>query len=130
VSTSEVTTILEHVLGVLEASQRVLANNVANANTPNFTPTRISFADSLRQAMQSSGSISLRVTSPGHIRQPSARPALVTAADDYAAGRTDESKFDVDREMVEVLKNSSSYDVFSSILRGRYQQVRDVLRMP
>lgn len=127
----DVTNMLEHALPVLEASQRVLANNVANANTPGFTPTRISFADSLRQAIQnSSPSLPLAVTNERHIAPHAAGPALVMQADASAAARTDQSKLDVDREMVELLKNSNKYDVFSAILRRRYQQIREVLRMP
>jgi len=127
----EVTTALEHALGVLESSQKILANNIANANTPDFTPTRVSFAESLQSAIQNRASVvPLRVTHERHIALQSAHPALVMQTDTYAAGRNDQSKFDVDREMVELLKNSSSYDVFSSILRGRYQSVREVLRIP
>jgi flagellar basal-body rod protein FlgB len=131
IGANEVTAALERSLPVLEASQRVLANNVANANTPNFIPTRVSFEDSLRQAIHNGApSIPLKLTHERHLSLQAQQPALVAGPDVYAASRTDQSKFDVDREMVELLKNSSRYDIFSSILRDRYQQMREVLRMP
>ena len=40
-------------LNGLAARQRVLANNVANVETPNFTAGQVSFEDSLRSAIQS-----------------------------------------------------------------------------
>jgi flagellar basal-body rod protein FlgB len=131
IGANEVTAALERSLPVLEASQRVLANNVANANTPNFVPTRVSFEDSLRQAIHNGAPlIPLKRTHERHLMLQAQQPALVAGPDVYTASRTDQSKFDVDREMVELLKNSSRYDIFSSILRDRYQQTREVLRMP
>jgi flagellar basal-body rod protein FlgB len=128
---NEVTAALEHALPVLEASQRILANNVANANTPDFTPTRVSFSESLRQAIKDNASpVSLKVTHERHIALQPARPVLVGEQDVSGASRTDQSRFDVDREMVELLKNSGKFDIFSGILRNRYQQIREVLRIP
>jgi flagellar basal-body rod protein FlgB len=128
---NEVTAALEHALPVLEASQRILANNLANANTPDFTPTRVSFSESLRQAIRKSASpVSLKATHERHIALQPALPVLVGEQDVSAASRTDQSKFDVDREMVELLKNSGKFDIFSGILRNRYQQIREVLRIP
>lgn len=131
IGANEVTTALERSLPVLEASQRVLANNVANANTPNFVPARVSFEESLRRAIHNgASSIPLKLTHERHLSLQTQQPALVAGPDAFVASRTDQSKFDVDREMVELLKNSSRYDIFSSILRGRYQQIREVLRTP
>ncbi len=131
VSHVEVTTALEHALGVLESSQRILANNVANANTPNFTPTRVSFAESLQRAIQNTHSfVQLAVTNERHIALGAVHPDLVMQPDTYAASRNDQSKFDVDTEMVELEKNSSRYEILSGILRSRYQQMREVLRIP
>jgi flagellar basal-body rod protein FlgB len=131
IAPNEVTAALENALGVLEASHRILANNIANANTPDFIPTRVSFADSLRQAIANKApSISLEVTNPRHIRLQPERPVLVSEPEASAESRTDQSKFDVDREMVELLKNSGKHNIFSSILQDRYQQIREVLRIP
>ena len=124
------TTVLEQALPVLEASHRVLANNIANANTPDFTPSHVSFRESLRQALEGTAAgLSLRVTSERHIPSGGARPVLVLERDSYEPGRNDQGEFNVDREMVELQKNSSRFLVLSSILTKRYQQMREVLRM-
>ncbi|MBI4831863.1 MAG: flagellar basal body rod protein FlgB [Candidatus Lindowbacteria bacterium] len=126
----DATALLERALPILEASNRILANNVANANTPGFTPTHISFRESLERALTGSPAVlPLKVTHPRHIvPNGSVSPELALEHDSYGAGRNDESKFDIDKEMVALLKNSSSFDIFSGMLTKRYQQMREVLR--
>ena len=122
---------LEHALPILEESHRILANNIANANTPNFTPTHVSFRESLQQALQGySPSLSLTLTDSRHIPSGTTRPGLVIEPDVYGPGRNDGSTFDVDTEMVELEKNSSKFQIFSAILTKKYQQLRTVLTMP
>jgi len=124
------TAVLEKALPVLEASHRILANNIANANTPDFTPARISFRESLRQALEGTApGLPLRVTHERHIRPGGSQSGLVLERDGYEPGRNDRSRFDVDREMVELQKNTGRFVVLSSILTQRYRQTREVLRM-
>ncbi|MBI5119254.1 flagellar basal body rod protein FlgB [Candidatus Poribacteria bacterium] len=130
ISRHDTTTLLEKALPILQESNRILANNIANANTPNFAPTHISFRESLAQALtELPVRLPLKVTHPMHMT-PSRRVAseLVLEPDSLEAGRNDKSKFDIDREMVALLKNSGNFNVLSSILTKRYQQMREVLR--
>jgi flagellar basal-body rod protein FlgB len=122
--------LLEKALPVLEQSQRVLANNVANANTPGFTPTHVSFEESLSAAISAkkSGSLSLKTTHPGHMSSGAKPVGLVFERDVFEPGRNDGSKFNIDKEMVELLRNNGRFDIFSSILAKKYRQYREVLR--
>lgn len=123
--------LLEKALPIVEKSHRVLANNLANANTPQFVPTHVAFQESLKQALsEPTPSFPLEVTHPRHISSNATEPPdLVFERDTLEAGRNDQSRFDVDREMVELLKNSGKFTILSSILTKRYQQMREVLRI-
>ena len=62
--------------------QRLLAENVANADTPGYRPRDLSPLDFSRQVQQSSGQLQLALTSPAHLSGvggassfPSERPA-------------------------------------------------------
>jgi len=123
--------VLEKALPVIEQSHRILANNIANANTPGFSPTHVSFRDSLRLALSGEGRAPLGLTTTHQRHIVSERPpsTLALEPDKFEPGRNDKSKFDVDREMVELLKNTGKFDVLSSILTKRYQQTREVLRI-
>lgn len=126
----DTTDMLEKALPILEVSNRILANNVANANTPGFTPNHISFRESLEQAVAGKPvGLPLKVTHPRHIiPNGEATSELILEREAYGPGRNDESKFDIDREMVELLKNSGRFDILSGILTKRYRQMREVLR--
>ncbi len=126
------TTVLEKALPVLEESHRALANNVANANTPGFTPTHIAFQESLRLALAGGGSrsVSLKTTHMRHIVSQPKPHGLVFEPDTLELGRNDKSKFSIDKEMVEITKNSGRFQIFSTMLTKRYRQIREVLRMP
>ena len=129
----DTTAILEKSLPILEESHRVLANNVANANTPGFSPTHVSFKESLRLALAGAGdrSLQLETTDPRHIAS-SDRPSMgvVFEPDEFEQGRNDKSEFNIDKEMIELLRNSGRFEIFSTALTQRYRQTREVLRMP
>ncbi len=125
----DTTAMLEKALPIVEASHRILANNVANANTPGFAPTHVSFRETLRQTLKGDhAAISLKTTHPRHYAPGGKRPGLVLEHDTFGPGRNDASKFDIDREMVELLKNNGRFNILSSILTKKYQQMREVLR--
>ena len=124
-------TVLEKALPVVEGSHRILANNIANANTPGFAPTHVSFRESLLQALGASEhGTALDTTHPRHIASGiSSDSALVLETDTFEPGRNDKSTFNIDREMAELLKNNERYNILSAMLTKKYQQMREVLRM-
>jgi flagellar basal-body rod protein FlgB len=52
--------------------QRLLAENVANADTPGYRPRDITPLDFGRQVQQASGQLQLALTAPGHLSGPRA----------------------------------------------------------
>ena len=132
ISNYDTTLVLEKALPVVEQSHRVLANNVANANTPGFSPTHIAFKESLRLALEGGGvpPLALRTTHSRHIVSERKSPGLVFESDMLELSRNDKSKFSIDKEMVELLRNGGRFQIFSTMLTKRYQQIREVLRIP
>jgi flagellar basal-body rod protein FlgB len=55
--------LLQFSLDAVVNQQQVIANNIANVNTPNFQASQLSFESSLAQALQDGGSANA-VTSP------------------------------------------------------------------
>jgi flagellar basal-body rod protein FlgB len=52
--------------------QRLLAENVANADTPGFRPRDLKALDFGSQVQQASGQLQLALTSPSHLQSPTA----------------------------------------------------------
>jgi flagellar basal-body rod protein FlgB len=55
--------LLQFSLDAVVNQQQVIANNIANENTPNFQASQVTFESSLTQALQDGGSASV-ITSP------------------------------------------------------------------
>ena len=95
--------------------QRVLAENVANADTPNFRSRDLAPLDFGKQVQQASGQLQLALTSPQHLSGPS-------AVGQFSAER--QGKYDVkpggnavnlEDEMMKVASNQMDYQAAISL---------------
>lgn len=120
-------------LGYLSARQRVIAENVANADTAGFTPRDIkapTFDQMVRGAATPGASApagGLAVTSAGHIPAPG-----VTRSSPYAAEASPDSETRLDgnsvvleEEMLKMAESRMAYDAAISF----YQKSLNLLRM-
>jgi flagellar basal-body rod protein FlgB len=90
---------LEVALRGAEAQQTAISNNLANANTPGFRPTSVSFQGQLADALQTSPN------DPNAIDQ-----VQPTESVDPGIMRTDGSGIDVDRQSVELAKTQMIFE--------------------
>ena len=116
--------LLVEAMKVAEANHRIIANNVANADTPHFTPTRLDFQATLRSAVEGSGRISLRKTQPRHLDVSRDRPAFDRLA---VLSKNDYNKVDVDQEMALLSENTGRYTVYASLLVKHFEQMKHML---
>jgi len=89
--------------------QQVLANNIANANTPGFQRSDVNFQAALQQAF-STGS-----ATPGQIQQVSFQPQT----DASGAMRVDGNSVDINTEMADLSENTLDYQALESIMGTR-----------
>jgi len=118
--------ILEKGLDASALRQRVLADNVANVDTPGFKRSDVDFAAVLAEAQAAApGELPLRATSPKHL--PGAEQVQPTAAvtDSSTTLRNDGNNVDIEQEMAKVAENSLYY---SGVARALSAQLA-VLRM-
>jgi flagellar basal-body rod protein FlgB len=90
--------------------QQVLANNIANANTPGFQRSDVNFQSALAQAFSSAGS-----PTPGQIQQLSFQPQT----DSSGAMQVDGNTVDINTEMADLSQNSLDYQALESVLGTR-----------
>ena len=90
--------------------QQVLANNIANANTPGFQRSDVNFQSALAQAFSSAGS-----PTPGQIQQLSFQPQT----DSSGAMQVDGNTVDINSEMADLSQNSLDYQALESVLGTR-----------
>jgi flagellar basal-body rod protein FlgB len=96
---------LEVAIRGTEARQTVLANNLANVNTPNFKRSDVSFQGALQSALDSANGSTAAVDST----------SLTTTTDSSTSMRADGNNVDVDVESANLSKNQLLFDSVMAI---------------
>ncbi|CAM3890537.1 flagellar basal body rod protein FlgB [Cohnella lubricantis] len=81
--------------------QQVLANNIANVDTPNFKRSDVQFEELLSQAMGSDGSL------------PDSAPAPRIVTDESTRFNNNKNNVDIDKEMALLAENQLRYNLFA-----------------
>ena len=85
--------------------QQVLAQNIANANTPGYRRKDVDFHDALRTAMGEGG--------------PALKDVGFSVQTDQSATRADGNGVDIDVESANLAENGLEYQALVQVARGR-----------
>ena len=119
-------------LALRSERQRLIASNIANADTPGYVAREMDFAAALQQATgrQASGGVSgLAATAPGHVtglRGTALDPALRFAAP--AQTNLDRNTVDMDRERASFADNSVKYEATLRFINGSVRTMLDAIK--
>jgi flagellar basal-body rod protein FlgB len=112
--------------------QRVIASNIANADTPGYAAREMNFSQALREATgQSAVAGQLNTTQNGHIAFN--RGANSPAGLAYAtASQTnlDSNSVDMDRERASFAENSVKYEATLRFINGQVRSMLDAMKSP
>ena len=126
--------------------QRLIASNIANADTPGFVSRDMKFADALRAATgattstlsmapaggisgSGSGTSSLGVTQPGPIAGNAARPGQAqTLYSTPSQTNLDSNTVDMDRERASFADNAVKYEATLRFLNGSVRTMLDAIK--
>ena len=108
-------------LSLRSERQRLIASNIANADTPGYVAREMNFAQALRAATGTAGNgqvtTTLAATQPGHIGGSGAAAGSIVGATvstlDYAAPsqtNLDRNTVDMDRERASFADNTIKYE--------------------
>lgn len=110
-------------------TQRVIAHNVANVNTPGYKKSYVSFQEQLKAALgkQTPG---LLTSHPRHIGAPVALENVAprVAQEQDTTMRYGQNNVDVDQEMVNLAANSLLYDASARVLGDKLSGLGYVIR--
>ena len=126
---------LKDALDGSSAAQLVIANNIANVNTPNFKRSDVSFKEALAATQprtSDSTELALVTDNPRQIPagpQFSAQPFhITTTLDDTQQMRVDGSNVDIDQEMAKMSINSGYSQAMSQFLTEEYTRIREAIQ--
>jgi flagellar basal-body rod protein FlgB len=109
------TELLARLLDVYSVRHRVIAQNVANVNTPNYHQLDVDFEDAFMRALSSHDPSSLSRV----------KPAVVENAE--GPDRADGNNVDIDFEMARLNKNTLLYRTFAQIIASRIATQRSAI---
>jgi flagellar basal-body rod protein FlgB len=89
--------------------QQVLANNIANANTPGFQPSSVDFQSALAQAFASGN------PTPSQIQSITFQPQV----DSTGATEVDGNGDDINTQMADLSENTLNYQALESVMGTR-----------
>jgi flagellar basal-body rod protein FlgB len=114
--------ILRNSLDASAWRERVIANNLANIETPNFQAQDVSFTEHLRAALKSVGDSE---GTEAYAALEAVTPTLVQATD--GTPRLDGNTVDIDAEMTKLTETSGLYDAVARMLQARLEMLRLVI---
>lgn len=116
----------EKAMDVATLRQQVISNNIANVNTPGFTPSKVNFEDEMRRCMASANNDGFQV-----VCDFSDADLGVSGSDDISGIRPsvmpNGTQVDVNQEMVDLAKNNIIFDALTSQVTGRYSNLKYVI---
>src|SRR5690554_3636257 len=121
--------LLEKSLDVSALRQKVIANNIANIDTPNFKRSEVRFEQLLRNEMSSLHLEGFR-TNNKHIPIGKATTSKVDSTiytDQKTAMNNNQNNVDIDAEMSLMAKNQLSYNVLIQQLNHNLQLTRTAI---
>ncbi len=113
--------------------QRLIASNIANADTPGYQAREMDFAKALRQAtgttVPSSAPLALTTTSPGHDAAAvnlRSDPGLLYAR--HSQDAVDRNTVDMDRERASFTDNTVKYEATLRFINGSVRSMLDAMK--
>ena len=127
--------ILHRTMDASTLRQQVLANNVANADTPNFKRSEVNFEAQLKRALESEKQqprVAVETTDPRHISnvksmdyrdvEPRRRLDYLSTSDNNG------NNVDIEQESMLLLQNQLRYQLLARSVSGKFSRVKMVLR--
>ena len=111
-------TLLEKMLDVSSIKHKVIANNIANVNTPGYKKMDVSFADQLEKALNESSVNKFDALQP---------KIVISKEDTSETVRNDGNNVDMDKEVSSLVKNTLSYSIFTQLLAKKYEGIKSAI---
>ncbi|MFP4465467.1 MAG: flagellar basal body rod protein FlgB [Candidatus Goldiibacteriota bacterium] len=118
---SEIYQILEKSLSAASMQHKMVANNIANAETPGYKRSEVVFQNKLAEILDDSAKnyLPLNITNSRHIpimpnmNISDLEPEIVTRTE--TSLRTDKNNVDIDSEMSKLAENTASYSTLARL---------------
>ncbi|GHT57691.1 flagellar basal body rod protein FlgB [Spirochaetia bacterium] len=127
--------LLHRALDANSIRREVIANNIANAEVPNFKRSTVNFESELKRALDTEKqrpALELTLTNPKHIpshRERNYQDVQVRRVLDYTSTYNNNgNNVDPEQELMGALENQMTYSLLAQAATFEFSQVNQVLR--
>jgi flagellar basal-body rod protein FlgB len=109
--------------------QRLIASNIANADTPGYVARDMDFARALREATGQASAVAAKISQPGHIPLAGgarAEPQLLYTRP--AQSNLDGNSVDMDRERAAFADNTVKYEATLRFINSSVRTMLDAMK--
>lgn len=121
--------VLHNTLNLREDKQEIISSNIANSDTPGFSPSRLDFEQELKNSISDSN-VTLISSNPQHYPQHGGPPNVDGTVQSFpSASRIgDQNNVSVDQEMQKLSENQIKYEATSKMLKKKFSSLQHVIR--
>lgn len=123
--------ILTKQLDACTVRQQVVANNIANENTPGFKKSKVNFQQQLKETLHKGNGISLNTSNARHISPGQGRLAELAPEVIQVQGtsmKAGQNNVDIDEEMVDLAANTLLYKLAAKVRGDRTNMMSYVIK--
>jgi flagellar basal-body rod protein FlgB len=133
---NDVMELVQKSLDAAALQHKVIANNLANVDTPGFKRSEVVFGESLKKAIQERetgpNQLELARTDSQHIEiHPGLRAEEVTpqvVRQQETTLRNDQNNVDIDVEMAKLAQNTVVYQTLAQLTQSQFSQLKSAIR--
>lgn len=116
---------LEQSMNDAANKNKVIGNNIANVDTPNYKSKEVIFKNTLNNAMKE---LQLKQTNANHMNKTTTDEPLVVKSRQNSYYHHNGNNVDVDKEMAELGKNQIYYRALVDRMNGKFNTLHTVIR--
>ena len=120
----ETSGLLTQAMKVAQENHRVIASNIANADTPHYNSMELDFQKTLQSYLGGTGSVALRTTRPAHLE--GSMQSVDTQRLAFLS-KNDYNKVDLDDQMAKLSENTGKYTTYGSLLVKHFDEVKTII---
>lgn len=124
---SNTITTLENALNYSSTKQKVISQNISNADTPNYKAKNVSFKSEFQSALDQS--LTTKRTNHRHIdfSKSSSTNTFITT-NKFSSYQNNGNNVDIDKEMTDLATNQIYYNAMIERISGKFQTLQSVIR--
>ena len=123
--------LLSRVLDLRSRNHKVIATNIANADTPNYKAFQMHVDEALQRHSNRNGGLQLVRTRTGHLGDGPVQGSRLDITRDNSGEvtlRGDGNTVDIDRSMARLSENSLIYNAAAQIIQKRFQALLSAIQ--